>query len=78
MHPPARDESLALDPAEDLATLFVHAEPAWRGVEARALQPEEDIPCEPWTGRTVDGVPDADDAVVRRAAGERGLAVSRG
>jgi hypothetical protein len=80
MHPSAFHERLAFDPAQDLSALFVQPEPAGGCAEAGALEVEKDVAGEPrvrprWA---VHGVPDADDAVVRRAAGQRLLRVSRG
>jgi hypothetical protein len=80
MHPPALDMGLALDPAEDVTALLVDPEPARRGVEPGALEPEEDVARELRirARRPVHRVADANDQVVGRAAGERGLALSRG
>jgi hypothetical protein len=80
VHPPALGERLALDPAEDVTALLVDAEPARCRVEAAALQVEKHLANELRVrpGRTVHGVPDANDAVVGRAAGERGFRVRRG
>jgi hypothetical protein len=72
MHPPALGEGLALDPAEDLTPLLVHAEPARRRVETGAFEVAEGLTRELGIGssRPANRVADANDAVVRRAAGE--------
>jgi hypothetical protein len=80
VHPAPVGERLALDPAEDVATLLIHADPARRGVEAGALELEQDFADEFGIRprRPPDGVADADDAFRQRAARELRLEISRG
>jgi hypothetical protein len=73
VHLPALGERLALDPAQDLAAVVVGAQPPRGGVEARALQVEQDVADELRIRslRPPDRPADADDALVGRAAGEQ-------
>ena len=44
MHLAALGEGLALDPGDNVAAVFVDAEPPRRGVETGALQMDENVP----------------------------------
>jgi hypothetical protein len=79
MHSSALDERFALDPAEDVAAFLVDAEPARRSVEARFLEPLEDLSHQARSRRSrpVHGPADPHDGVVSGASYEGGLVVSR-
>jgi hypothetical protein len=77
VHLAAVGERLALDPAEDVAPLIVHAQPARGSIEADSLEVEKNVAHQSRSlgRRPSDGVANAHDAAGHGTATKRNLVV---